>query len=114
MVVVQITNGKYCKSGQMICEKCKKKIGDEDYLIEEHYISKRGNEDDFNLNFHRKCSEDKNKKCEDAWINFDKQAEEYKQEIVKHENYKKAKKLLKSNYKYVSLILDAKLLEAII
>jgi hypothetical protein len=43
------------------------------YLIEEHYISKRGNEDDFN--FHRKCSEDKDEKCKDAWINFDKQSE---------------------------------------
>ena len=110
MVVVQITNGKYCKSGQMVCENCNEKIKNEDYLIEEHYVSKRGNEDDFNLNFHRKCSEDKDEKCKDAWVNFDKQAEEYKQELIRHQNYKKAKKLLKSNYKYVNLILDAKLL----
>jgi hypothetical protein len=24
---------------------------------------------------HRKCSEDKDEKCKDAWINFDKQSE---------------------------------------
>jgi fructose 1,6-bisphosphatase len=109
MVSIQITNGKYCKSGQMICKKCNEKIGEEDYLIEEHYISKRGNEDDYNLNFHRKCSEDKNKKCKDAWDVFDKSIEVYRQELIKNDNYKKAKKLLKSNYKYVELVLNAKL-----
>jgi hypothetical protein len=35
-----------------------KKNKDEDYIIEEHYISQRGNEDDFNLNFIEKCSEE--------------------------------------------------------
>jgi hypothetical protein len=45
MIVVQITNGKYCKSGQMVCEKCKrKKIKDEDYIIEEDIIFQKGNE----------------------------------------------------------------------
>jgi hypothetical protein len=41
MIVVQITNGK--KSGQNGLRKTvKKKIKNEDYLIEEHYVSKRG------------------------------------------------------------------------
>jgi hypothetical protein len=50
MIVVQITNGKYCKSGQMVCENAKKKIKDEDYIIEEHYISKEVMKMTSNLN----------------------------------------------------------------
>jgi hypothetical protein len=34
--------------GDMICSKCKEHIGDEEYLIVEHNISKRGNENDYN------------------------------------------------------------------
>lgn len=108
-VCIQITNGRYVKSGAMICHVCNDKIGNEDYLIEEHYVSKRGNEDDFNLNFHRKCSENKSEKCKIAWESEDNRKEQEKQLHIKHQNYKKAKKLLKSDYKYVELILNHKI-----
>jgi len=106
MVVLNISNGEFCKHGQMICDGCGEKIGSEDYLIEEHYISKRGNEDDFNLTFHRKCSEDKNNECKQKWVDDDVEREGYIQAQIKRVNYKKAKKLLKLNYKYVELILN--------
>jgi hypothetical protein len=51
----------------MVCEKCEK---DCKLLIWRTLYFKRGNEDDFNLNSHRKCSEDRTKML---LINFDKQ-----------------------------------------
>jgi hypothetical protein len=68
----------------MVYENCKVQIKNEDYLIEEHYISKWRWL--FNPNF-RKCLVDKDEKCKDVLITFDKQSEA-KKELTNHENYK--------------------------
>lgn len=51
-----IADAATCQSGNMICKICGHKITTGEYLIVEHYISKRGNEDDYNENFHYACT----------------------------------------------------------
>lgn len=54
----EITNSESCKCGSMICKTCKKEISG-DYLIVNHYISKRGNEDDYSELFCYECSKER-------------------------------------------------------
>lgn len=65
----QIANSETCKCGSMICKSCQQEIKG-DYLIVEHYESKRGNEDDYNELFCYECS-----KGRKVWIDHFKKVE---------------------------------------
>jgi len=69
-----ITNSESCTCGSMICHECKEDIKG-DYLIVEHYESKRGNEDDYNELFCFKCSKDQK-----VWSDFFNEQDELKKE----------------------------------
>ena len=87
-------NGEIC--GTMICHK---KITSGEYLVEEHYISKRGNEDDYYSVFHKKCS------IEDStWKEHEKEKISDKKRIEKEleENKKMAFEIIK-NASYISI-----------
>lgn len=54
----QIAHGDGCRVGTMICDHCHKPIDKEPYMIVEYYdMHSRGNENDFNKIYHRKCCE---------------------------------------------------------
>ena len=56
MIVKEIEDGRFVKWGDMKCKGCKRDIKDEYYLVANHYISKRGNEDDYAELFCIDCS----------------------------------------------------------
>lgn len=72
MTTTKITNSNSCRCGGMICKTCKKEI-EGDYLIVNHYISKRGNEDDYAELFCYECSKDRK-----AWKDYFKSIEKDK------------------------------------
>jgi hypothetical protein len=79
--------------GDMMCSKCKSKIKKGNYLIVEHYVSKRGNEDDYNVLFHEECSKDDNK-----WKKYyaDRKKEEEDNKKMLEEDKLKAIELIKN------------------
>ena len=89
----QITNSESCKCGSMICKTCKKEIHG-DYLIVEHYISKRGNEDDYAELFCYECSKDRK-----AWKKYFAEIESDKKKVeAEHlKNIAKAIKMIKES-----------------
>jgi hypothetical protein len=93
MKITKIANSKSERCGSMICKTCKKEI-EGDYLIVEHYISKRGNEDDYNELFCYECS-----KHRKAWKEYFKNIElEEKRKAGEHsKNIEKAIEMIKKS-----------------
>jgi len=88
-----ITNSESCICGSMICKTCKKEIKG-DYLIVEHYESKRGNEDDYNELFCYDCSKDRK-----VWKDYFSKIElEKKKRSIEHsKNIVKAIEMIKKS-----------------
>ena len=85
-----VSNSEFQRCGNMICDKCKKKIRG-NYLIQDrtNYML-RGNEHDERYLFHRGCSEDNVK-----WAEFDKELKEEKQaNKVRNKQIKEVKDLI--------------------
>lgn len=66
-----------CISGTMTCTSCGQKITKGEYLIVEHYCSKRGNEDDYAELFHKECSADNN-----TWKKHEKEIQDSKDQAL--------------------------------
>lgn len=95
----QITNSESCRCGSMICKTCKKEIKG-DYLIVEHYESKRGNEDDYNELFCYECSKGR-KAWKDYYIGIE--LEKKKRAIEHSKNIAKAIEMIKKS-SYIEFI----------
>lgn len=109
LITADISYAPSCKLGNMNCAKCGIEITEGYYLIENHYVSKRGNEDDFHLALHRPCSINRNNECKNAWNDFDEENNLTKIRITKKKQLKKAIKLLKTDDNIVNLVLSEKI-----
>lgn len=105
MVFRSIANGKNFRCGNMKCKKCGEDIGAEMYLVENHLVSKRGMKMIIAKYFIGGCSETRSLKNAKAWKDYSIVMFTRLESEKRCKNYKIAKKLLKSDYKYVELLL---------